>query len=102
MPQGVRRGAQGPVVHRLPLEKGLPALPRLENEPSGRTCANRDIYRKENTRIEIKKNKIFCVFFFLFFLFVYFRFFPKRNEDGLFVYLCISILKPEVCDGAVD
>jgi len=29
VPQGVRSGAQGSVVHRLPLEKGLPALPRL-------------------------------------------------------------------------
>jgi len=30
VPQGVRSGAQGPVVHRLSLEKGLPALPRLK------------------------------------------------------------------------
>lgn len=30
VPQGVRRGAQGSVVHRLPLEKSLPTLPRLK------------------------------------------------------------------------
>ncbi|XP_045688746.1 SLC2A4 regulator isoform X1 [Phyllostomus hastatus] len=27
VPEGVRRAAQGPLVHRLPLEEGLPALP---------------------------------------------------------------------------
>lgn len=29
MPQGVRHGAPGDVVHGVPLEEGLPALPRL-------------------------------------------------------------------------
>lgn len=30
MPQSVWSGTQGPVVHRLPLEESLPALPRLK------------------------------------------------------------------------
>lgn len=61
MPQGVRSGAQGSVVHRLPLEKSLPTLPRLKkkkkqlregesvrhNEVDGRMSDKRDFYQKE-------------------------------------------------------
>lgn len=35
MPKGVWRGAQGPLVHSLPLEESLPALPGLNPRGAG-------------------------------------------------------------------
>lgn len=34
VPEGVRHGESGHVVHSLPLEEGLPALPGLNHGPS--------------------------------------------------------------------
>lgn len=35
MPESVRRGAPGPMVHRLPLEESLSAVPRLNRKTLG-------------------------------------------------------------------
>lgn len=78
VPQGVRGGAQGSVVHRLPLEKGLPALPGLEapgamarekeRERRGWTdgcVTTRDFYQKENINQGPRAISCFtCVFFY--------------------------------------
>lgn len=99
MPQGVRGGAQGSVVHRLPLEKGLPALPGLEaaeamarekeRERRGWTdgcVTTRDFYQKEN--INQGPRAISCFTYVCFFTFNLFRFFPKGM---LLDFFCIFV-----------
>ena len=45
VPQGLRSGAQGSVVHRLPLEKSLPTLPRLKTKQN--SCAMERVWDTE-------------------------------------------------------
>lgn len=46
VPQSIRSGAQGPVVHCLPLEKSLPALPWLK-EKGKRPCDGKSVRDRE-------------------------------------------------------
>lgn len=105
MPQSVRSGTQGPVVHRLPLEESLPALPRLK--PAKRETKTRMDEWAQKTfimkRIQIRAwEPSTTIVFFPVCLFYCFRFFLPflKQRKWSFLYLRIPILKTGVCDGA--
>lgn len=100
VPQGVRGGAQRSVVHRLPLEKGLPALPGLEvaeamaresvRDVDGRMRYNKRLLSKREYKSGPESHQLFymCVFF----TFNLFLFFPK----GMLLDFSVSLyLDPE-------
>lgn len=79
-------------MHRLPLEKGLPALPRLgvteraSESVDGWMSGNRDFYQEENINqgpSAAEKNQLF----YMFFTFNLFRFFPKGMQMDFSVSL---------------
>uniref|UniRef100_A0A1A8MLW1 Zinc finger protein 395b n=1 Tax=Nothobranchius pienaari TaxID=704102 RepID=A0A1A8MLW1_9TELE len=70
--QGVRRGAQRPVVHSLPLEEGLPALPRLEEEARERTDEKTFIKRTNGSKSgpgSLPENQLLHVFIIFVYIF---------------------------------
>lgn len=78
MPQSVRSGAQGPVVHRLPLEESLSALPRLKPasvrpKPGWMNeCKRLLSWRGYKSGLESHKQPFSCVFVLLWTRFFFF------------------------------
>lgn len=96
VPQGVRSGAQGPVVHRLPLEKSLPAVPRLKTRARTR-CGQTDDRTETLSREDLNQSRENCSYVFVFFTLTCFLSFLMECKWS-FVYLCTP--RTHIRDGA--